>query len=103
MQITQATQPRLVIFALALECHDIEMALYNHMYIHTYVYCELSGSRECQVIMGFAYEYTYQDHEYIIRTMNTKHERCLAFLFQAAHKIGGSCPKYIYCKLLRQC
>jgi len=23
-----------------------------------------------------AYEYTYQDHEYIIRTMNTKHERC---------------------------
>ena len=22
---------------------------------------------------GFAYEYTYQDHEYIIRTMNTKH------------------------------
>jgi len=23
--------------------------------------------------MGFTYEYTYQDHEYIIRTMNTKH------------------------------
>jgi len=22
---------------------------------------------------GFAYEYTYQGHEYIIRTMNTKH------------------------------
>jgi len=27
------------------------------------------------MIMGFvyAYEYTYQDHEYIIRTMNTEH------------------------------
>ena len=25
-----------------------------------------------EMIMGFAYEYTYQDREYIIRTMNTK-------------------------------
>ena len=50
-----------------------------------------------------AYEYTYQDHEYIIRTMNTKHERCgmafllqaahKIFLLQAAHKIAVSCPK----------
>ena len=41
-----------------------------------------------------AYEYTYQDHEYIIRTMNTKHEWCgMAFLLQAAHKIVVSCPK----------
>jgi len=43
-----------------------------------------------------AYEYTYQDHEYIIRTMNTKHDRCgMAFLLQAAHKIAVrlSCPK----------
>jgi len=41
-----------------------------------------------------AYEYTYQDHEYIIRTMNTKHERCgMAFLLQVAHKIAVSCPK----------
>ena len=23
--------------------------------------------------MGFAYAYTYEDHEYIIRTMNTKY------------------------------
>ena len=30
-----------------------------------------------KVIMGFAYEYTYQDHEYIIRTMNTKHAPCI--------------------------
>ena len=46
-----------------------------------------------KVIM-VAYEYTYQDHEYILRTMNTKHERCgMAFLLQAAHKIAVSCPK----------
>ena len=33
-----------------------------------------------------AYEYTYQDYECIIRTMNTKHEQCgVAFLLQAAH------------------
>ena len=54
-----------------------------------------------KVIMGFAYEYTFQDHEYIIRTVNTKHEganiyNCLSFLLQAAPKIAISCPKYIY-------
>jgi len=39
----------------------------------------------------------------IIRTMNTKHERCgMAFLLQTAHKIAVSCPKYVYCMLLRQ-
>jgi len=56
---------------------------------------QLSGSREhyTKVIM-VAYEYTYQDHEYIIRTMNTKHERAVwAFLLQAGHKIAVSCPK----------
>jgi len=41
-----------------------------------------------------AYEYTYPEHGYIIKTMNTKHERCrMAFLLQAAHKIAVSCPK----------
>jgi len=43
-----------------------------------------------------AYEYTYQDHDYIIRTMNTKHEQCgMTFLLQAAHKtaVSTSCPK----------
>jgi len=46
------------------------------------------------VIMVAMNEYTYQDHEYIIRTMNTKHERCgMAFLLQAAHNIAVSCPK----------
>ena len=45
-------------------------------------------------VIVVAYEYTYKDHEYIIRTMNTKHERCgMAFLLQAAHKIAVSCPK----------
>jgi len=26
-----------------------------------------------KVIIGFAYEYTHKDHDYTIRTMNTKH------------------------------
>ena len=50
--------------------------------------------------MGFAYEYTYQGHEYIIRTMNTKHALTVhlrVFLPQAAHKIGLSRRKFI-CK-----
>jgi len=42
---------------------------------------QLSGSRENTKVITVAYEYTYQDHEYIIRTMNTKHERWgVAFL-----------------------
>ena len=42
-----------------------------------------------QKVIMVSYEYTYQDHEYIIRTMNTKHEQCgMAFLLQAAHKIA---------------
>ena len=30
------------------------------------------------MIVGFTYEYTYQDSEYIIRTMNTMHARAPA-------------------------
>ena len=65
---------------------------------------QLSGSGECKVIMGFAFKNTYQDHEYIMRTMNTKHviEQRLAFLLQAAHKIAVSCPKY-YCFIIVSC
>jgi len=35
---------------------------------------KLNEADNQKVIMGFAYEYTFQDHEYIIRTVNTKHE-----------------------------
>ena len=55
-----------------------------------------------KVIMVFAYEYTYHDHEYIIRTMNTKHAGTVhlrVFLLQAAHKIALSRRKYI-CKYI---
>jgi len=31
--------------------------------------------------MGFAYEYTYQDCEYIIRTINTKHALAIHMVF----------------------
>ena len=51
------------------------------------------------MIMGFAYEYTYQDYEYIIRTMNTSASNqtlyILVFLLLAAHKIVLSCTKHI--------
>ena len=54
--------------------------------------CNKHAPENTKVIM-VAYEYTYQDHEYIIRTMNTKHEQCgMAFLLQAA-QIAVSCPK----------
>ena len=47
-----------------------------------------------------AYEYTYQDHEYIIRTVNTEHDQLVrepdtSFLLLAAHKIALRCTKHI--------
>jgi len=93
-----------VFIVSAPECRDIETALYDRTYVRTslayYVQwlrelraLQLSGTRSRELMV--AYEYTCQDHEYmIIRTMNTKYERCgMAFLFQAAHKIAVSCPK----------
>jgi len=56
------------------------------------------------MIMGFVYEYMYQDSEYKIGTMNTKHAQCTCytakpihtvFLLQAAHKIAPSHSKHI--------
>jgi len=57
--------------------------------------------RHSEMIMGF-HEYTYQDREYIIRAMNTKHAQCTCLyvqlvtqpyiygssLLQAAHTIA---------------
>jgi len=48
-----------------------------------------------QVIMGFAYDYTYQDHEYIFRIMNTKHARCYvqcSLWFPAATRLHSAVP-----------
>jgi len=48
------------------------------------------------MIMGFVDEYIYQDYEYRIRTMNTKHTLCTCYTFgrsvlllQAAHKFAS--------------
>ena len=79
------------LFVSALECRDIEMALYDRTYVFSILVVEAENTKVIMV----AYEYTYQDHEYIIRTMNTKHEQCsMAFLLQAAQQD--------YCKLLGQ-
>ena len=50
------------------------------------------------MIIGFTYEYAYQDREYIVRTMNTMHAPCIhsacnqtahvVFLLQAASAIA---------------
>ena len=48
---------------------------------HKAVVARAATEAEHTKVIMVAYEYTYQDHEYIIRTMNTKHERCgMAFL-----------------------
>ena len=75
---------------------------YVRTYVRTYVFSELCSIfqyvikrwlRALQLkAVTIAYEYTYQDNDYPLRTMNTKHERCgMAFLLQAAHKIAVSC------------
>ena len=69
-----------------------------------------------EMIMGF-HEYTYQDPEYIIRAMNTKHAQCTCLYIQLVTKpytYGSSCSRLhirlhsvilstIVIKLLRQC
>jgi len=96
----------LTVFVSAPECRDIEMALYDRTSVHTYVFSKLCSifqyvikrwvraaakrKQRTQVIM-VVYEYTYQDHEYIIRTMNTKHEWC--GMLSCSKQIAVSCPK----------
>ena len=76
------------------------MTLYDYMYVrlerivfstsvrHKAVVVQAAAKRKQRmqklcVYYGFAYEYTYQDDEYIIRTVNTKHELCSSFGFPA--------------------
>ena len=47
-----------------------------------YVFIALGWHSE--MIMGF-HEHTYQDHEYIIRPMNTKHAQCMLALCHSEH------------------
>jgi len=69
-----------------------------------------------EMIMGF-HEYTYQDREYIIRAMNTKHTQCTCLYIQLVTKpytYGSSCSRLhvqlhsiilstFVIKFLRQC
>jgi len=92
---------------------SVETQCWGHRFVHLSVHAirNAHGAGVPNVITGFAYEYTYQDQEYIIRTMNIKHVQCTCytfifvsipslyvrvFLLQAAHKIALSCPKYIF-------
>jgi len=69
-----------------------------------------------EMIMGF-HEYTYQDREYIIRAMTTKHAQCTCLYIQLVTKpytYGSSCSRLhiqlhsvilsiFVIKFLRQC
>jgi len=88
-----------IVFVSAPECRDIETVLYDCTYVFSvlcskFQYVKAMVARRSSKMIMVAYEYTYQDHEYIIRTMDTKHKQCgMAFLLQAAHKIAVSFPK----------
>ena len=44
----------------------------HHSYLYSSEHVFIALRWRSEMIMGF-HEYTYQDHEYIIRAMNTKH------------------------------
>ena len=62
---------------------------------------------------GFTYEYTYQNREYIIRTLNTKHAHCTyytlslksnqVFLLRLHIRLHSVILSTFVIKLLRQC
>ena len=57
---------------------------------------QLRGSREHKS-EKVVYEYTYQDHEYIIRTMNTKYERCCRLSCSKLHtRLQSVVPRHLY-------
>jgi len=83
------------IFVSAPECRDIETALYDRTYVFS-VLCSIFQYiiKQWLRVLQLSGSRTHKSDEYIIRTMNIKHERCgMAFLLQAAHKIAVSCPK----------
>ena len=49
-----------------LQCRECHHSYYIHQCKHIY-----STEMELRYDYSFAYEYTYQDHKYIARTMNT--------------------------------
>lgn len=91
------------------------MLTYYDQYFNTHkvaVVCavaEWSKSSECKSDYGFFLWMYLQDHEHIIRTMNTACNQALyirfssVFFLQVVHEIAVSRPKHIYCRLLRQC
>ena len=61
------------------------------------------------MMMVFVYEYTYQDCEHRIKTMNTQHAQCTCYkhgrsvpLLQAAHKIASVVLSTSVIKLIGQ-
>ena len=63
--------------AYVRDAHVRVMEAENSITLTIYIYCRsvnmfIALGCHSEMIMGF-HEYTYQDHEYIIRTMNTMH------------------------------
>ena len=64
-----------------------------HIYSSKHFFIALRWHSE--MIIGF-HEYIYQDREYIIRAMNTKHAQCTCLYFQLVTKpytYGSSCSR----------
>jgi len=81
---------------VCVQVMELENSITLTIYSSEHVFIALRPHPE--MIMGF-HEYTYQDHEYIIRAMNTKHTQCThsagkqtlyiwVFLLQAACTIA---------------
>jgi len=72
---------------------EAENSITLTIYSSEHVFIALKWRSE--MIMGF-HEYTYQDSEYIIRAMNTKHARCTCLIIQLVTKpytYGSSCSR----------
>ena len=52
--------------------NSITLTIYIYIYIYTSEHVFIALGWRSEMIMGF-HKYTYQDREYIIRAINTKH------------------------------
>ena len=111
--LTHYTNPHTVCNAHA-RVMEAENSITLTIYSSEHVFIALRWRSE--MIMGF-HEYTYQDREYIIRAMNTKHAQCTGLYIQLVTKpytYGSSCSRLhvqlhsvilstFVIKFLRQC
>jgi len=84
-------------FVVRIVCnaHARVMEAENSINIYGSEHIFIALTWHSEMIMGFR-EYTYQDREYIIRAMNTKHAQCTCLYIQLVTKpytYGSSCSR----------